>query len=85
MYTLPFILTGKPIYTEHVSQFTSGETDSSPGETDTQSVLVDQPFATSEMGDSMDADLLPELSGEMWVASPYWTNSRGPTAGRSKW
>ena len=40
-----------------------------PGETDTQSVLVDQPFATSEMGDSMDADLLPELSGETWVAS----------------
>ena len=39
------------------------------GETDTQSALVDQPFATSEMGDSMDADLLPELSGETWVAS----------------
>ena len=39
------------------------------GEADTQSVLVDQPFATSEMGDSMDADLLPELSGETWVAS----------------
>ena len=31
---------------------------------DTQSLLVDQPFATSEMGDSMDADLLPECSGE---------------------
>ena len=27
-------------------------------------VLVDQPFASSEMGESMDADLLPELSGE---------------------
>ena len=39
------------------------------GEADTQSVLVDQPFASSEMGDSMDADLLPELSGETWVAS----------------
>ena len=36
---------------------------------DAQSTLVDQPFATSEMGDSMDADLLPELSGETWVAS----------------
>ena len=36
---------------------------------DTQSLLVDQPFATSEMGDSMDADLLPECSGETWVAS----------------
>ena len=31
--------------------------------------MVDQPFATSEMGESMDADLLPELSGETWVAS----------------
>ena len=30
--------------------------------------LVDQPFASSEMG-SMDADLLPELSGENWVAT----------------
>ena len=36
---------------------------------DTQSLFVDQPFATSEMGDSMDADLLPECSGETWVAS----------------
>ena len=36
---------------------------------ETQSLLVDQPFATSEMGDSMDLDLLPELSGETWVAS----------------
>ena len=40
-----------------------------PVEADTQLLLVDQPFATSEMGDSMDADLLPELSGETWVAS----------------
>ena len=38
-------------------------------EADTQSLLVDQPFASSEMGDSMDSDLLPELSGETWVAS----------------
>ena len=36
---------------------------------ETQSLLVDQPFASSEMGDSMDEDLLPELSGETWVAS----------------
>ena len=36
---------------------------------DTQSLLVDQPFASSEMGDSMNSDLLPELSGETWVAS----------------
>ena len=32
-------------------------------------MLLDQPFASSEMGDSMDADLLPELSGETWVAA----------------
>ena len=38
-------------------------------ELDSSSVLQDQPFASSEMGDSMDADLLPELSGETWVAS----------------
>ena len=36
---------------------------------ETESLLMDQPFASSEMGDSMDADLLPELSGETWVAS----------------
>ena len=38
-------------------------------EAETQSLLVDQPFTTSEMGDPMDSDLLPELSGETWVAS----------------
>ena len=38
-------------------------------EAETQSLLVVQPFASSEMGDSMDSDLLPELSGETWVAS----------------
>ena len=32
---------------------------------------LDQPFASSEMEDSMDADLLPELSGETWVAAIY--------------
>ena len=31
--------------------------------------LVEQPFASSEMGESMDADLLPELSGETCVAT----------------
>ena len=31
--------------------------------------MVDQPFASSEIGESMDADLLPELSGETWLAS----------------
>ena len=33
--------------------------------------IMDQPFASSAMGDSMDADLLPELSGETWMASTY--------------
>ena len=33
--------------------------------------LLDQPFESSEMGDSMDADLLPELSRETWVAATY--------------
>ena len=31
--------------------------------------LVEQPFTSSEMGESMDADLLPELSGECWVVA----------------
>ena len=43
--------------------------DSSVVELDSSSVLQDQPFASSEMGDFMDADLLPELSVETWVAS----------------
>ena len=43
--------------------------DSQVAELDTSSVLLDQPFASSEMSDSMDADLLPELSGETWVAA----------------
>ena len=36
---------------------------------DSTTVLLDQPFASSDMGDSMDADLWPELSGETWVAA----------------
>ena len=50
---------------------------------ETQSVLMDQPFASSEMGDSMDADLLPELSGETWVASALLEELTAdlPTAG----
>ena len=39
------------------------------GEAGSTSELVDQPFANSAMGDSMDSDLLPELSGETWVAA----------------
>ena len=37
------------------------------------SVLMDQPFASSEMGDSMERDLLPELSGETWTLSAELT------------
>ena len=36
---------------------------------DVPQVLEEQRFASSEMGESMDTDLLPELSGETWVAS----------------
>ena len=35
------------------------------------SALLDQHFASSAMGDSMDAGLLPKLSGETWVAATY--------------
>ena len=44
-------------------------TDSPVPDTDPETEMVDQPFAASEIGESMDADLLPELSGETWVAS----------------
>ena len=43
--------------------------DSPVPDAEPETELVDQPFAASEMGESMDADLLPELSGETWVAS----------------
>ena len=33
--------------------------------------LAYQPFAASVIGDSMDSDLLPELSGETWVATTH--------------
>ena len=44
-------------------------TDSPVPDTNLKTEMVDQPFAASEIGESMDADLLPELSGETWVAS----------------
>ena len=44
-------------------------TDSLVPDADPALGLVEQPFASSEMGESMDADLLPELSGETWVAT----------------
>ena len=43
--------------------------DSPVPDAEPETEMVDQPFAASEMGESMDADLLPELSGETWVAS----------------
>ena len=59
--------------------------DSPVPDAEPETEMVDQPFAASEMGESMDADLLPELSGETWVASvlieeftadllPAWSN-----------
>ena len=41
------------------------------GDADSSSALMDQPFASSAIGDSMDADLLHKLSGETWVAATY--------------
>ena len=43
--------------------------DSRVDDVDSTAALLDQPFASLEMGDSM--DLLPELSGETWVAATY--------------
>ena len=43
--------------------------DSPVSETDPEIEMVDQPFAASEIGESINVDLLPELSGETWVAS----------------
>ena len=41
--------------------------DSQVADRDVLQVLEEQPFASSEMGESMDTDLLPELPGETWV------------------
>ena len=43
--------------------------DSQVADRDVPQVLEEQPFALSEMGESMDTDLLSELSRETWVAS----------------
>ena len=40
-------------------------------ETGSTSDLAEQPFAASAMGDTMDTDLLPELSSETWVAATH--------------
>ena len=52
-----------------VSKAGLSSSDSPVADTDTALALVEQPFTSSEMGESMDADLLPELSGETWVAT----------------
>ena len=39
--------------------------------------LEDQPFAESVIGDSMDSDLLPEFSGETWVAATHLDEDTG--------
>ena len=44
-------------------------TDSPVPDAEPETGLFDKPFASSEMGESMDTELLPELSGETWVAS----------------
>ena len=45
--------------------------DSRVDDMDSTAALLDQPFASSEMGDSMDTDLLQKCSGETWVAATY--------------
>ena len=54
--------------------------DSLVADLDTTSAQLDQPFASSEMGKSMDADLLPELSGETWVAATLLGGTNGGLA-----
>ena len=43
--------------------------DSQVADQNVPQALEEQPFASSEMGELMDTDLLPELSGETWMAS----------------
>ena len=40
-------------------------------ETTSTTAMTDQPLAESTMGDSIDTDLLPEMSGEIWVAAVH--------------
>ena len=46
-------------------------------ETSSTSAMTDQPFTESAMGDSMDTDLLPEMSGETWVAAVHLDEATG--------
>ena len=45
--------------------------------------MADQPFAGLVMGDSMDSELLLELSGNTWVAATHLDEATGdlPTSG----
>ena len=49
------------------------------GDTGSTIEILDQPFAASEMRDSMDSDLLPELSGETWVAATQLNSATNET------
>ena len=51
------------MWTVYEARMSVSSPDSRVDDVDSTSALLDQPFASSEMGDSMDADLLPELSG----------------------
>ena len=44
-------------------------TDSPLPDTNLETEMVDQPFAASKIGESMDADLLPELSVSIGLTS----------------
>ena len=46
-------------------------------ESGSTSELAEQPFTESMMGDSMDSDLLPELSGETWVTATHLDETTG--------
>ena len=54
-----------------------GPPDPAVVETSSTSAMTDQPFAESAMGDSMDTDLLPEMSCETWVATVHLDEATG--------
>ena len=57
--------------------------DSRVDDVDSTTALLDQPFTSSKINNSKDADLLPELSGETWVAATYMDEPKAdlPTTG----
>ena len=58
--------------------------DSPVSENNQEIEMVDQPFAASEIGESMDADLLPELSGETLGGFSTHRGIRGGSASGGK-